>query len=173
MNEAYSTALHSLSAAGWAVELGERCALPAAIRARYGWLPESHVRFLEETRSVVSADGQAWFVTALDLSKLSDSAFAWNEWELQSLEAAGGATAMLRGIVNFWDRHFPLVHTVEDGYGYFALGNPELHVVQGGEPEFEQPDIVANTIQVFFEHLTAAGSNRIAQSFRKHARGAI
>ena len=87
----------------------------------------------------------AWFLCQPDYDGTSDSAYRWNEFELQSLEAAEGDDDWRREITRFWDRHFPIFLSVKAGYSFLALRLTEPDygaVVYGHEPEYEEVDVI-------------------------------
>lgn len=50
-------------------------------------------------------------------------------------------------------KKLPIVMSVNDGYSFYAidLSNDKGAIVRGYEPEFEEVEKVANTIEDFFE----------------------
>ncbi len=101
---------------------------------------------------VCRSDEKLWLLTVQDFCGETNSMFAWNEWELQSIEAAEDDDDWIKQIRSFWDRHLPLAHSVEDGYAYFAL-KPDHSIVFGREPEFEETEPVAAIFSQFLEGL--------------------
>jgi hypothetical protein len=115
MNSNHHDLLNTLRASGWRIELFERRQpLPAEIVDRYPWMPPDYRAFAEETKIACSADEKAWLLTALDFTGQSDSAFGWNEWERQSLEAAGDSGAAKRQVELFWRSHLPILRESPD-----------------------------------------------------------
>jgi Uma2 family endonuclease len=53
-------------------------------------------------------DETAWFLCENDFNGVSDSAYRWNEFETQSLEAAEGDELWKTQILDFWRYHFPI-----------------------------------------------------------------
>jgi hypothetical protein len=84
---------------------------------------------------VCSPDEKAWLLTEADFAGTSGSAYAWNEWEQQSLEAAGSDEAWKATIVSFWDDHLSILFSTRSGYAFFALEKDGLGVVYGEKPE--------------------------------------
>lgn len=140
----------------WKVEpTGQPVTTPAVIQKRYAWIP-SDVRDAIVAFDAFSNPGDtAWFLTHRDYSGASDSAYAWNEWELQCLSAAKGDKEWESSISRFWDEHFPILLSVKSGYGFFALRRSDSFVVAGAEPEFEEVQVVAGS---YLELLKALGS---------------
>ncbi len=133
--------------------------LPEGIAQRYDWLPDSVMAFLAGVKSAVSVDEKSWFVTSSVLAANSDSAFRWNQWELDSLSASGddaagndtagddaasNDAAGIAEIVRFWDQHFPVLLSVKNSYSYLAV-RPDGKIVHGNEPEYEQTSDVAES----------------------------
>jgi len=106
-------------------------------------------------KEVVSADDTCWLLTVQDYAGRSDSAFAWNEWELCSLDAAAEDLEWINQIKSFWDRHLPIAISVSGGYSYYAL-KEDGTVVSGIEPDFEETSFVASSYAEFIAHLVRA-----------------
>ena len=88
-------------------------------------------------------DEAVWLLGARHYRQDSEYAFAWNEWERLSLEAADGDPAWQERIRAFWDRHLPIANSVRTGYAYVAFSLDEACFVVGREPEFEETRRVA------------------------------
>lgn len=139
MRKQYKNVLDDLASKGWDVRLRSiPLALPDSVRLRYDWIPNDVRQFVEEIDTVVSPDDKAWFVTSTEVSGENGSAFSWNQWELDSLEAAGHDIPRQDRIRAFWDQHFPVMMSVKDGYAYFAIRKQDLAIVCGEEPEYEE-----------------------------------
>ena len=76
-----------------------------------------------------------------------------NEFELLSLEAAMDDESWKSEITRWWDSYLPIVLSVENGYSFYAidLTNDKGAIVHGYEPEFEEVEKVANTLEEFLE----------------------
>jgi hypothetical protein len=148
MNAALAKAIEGLRNVDWRIEsLQQGEPLPAEILTRYAWFPADYRAFVETTKLAVSPSEQAWLLTVWDYSKLSDSAYAWNAWELQSLDAAGDDPQWRESIRRFWDAHLPIFTSVKSGYVYFAVQRDSLRIVCGQEPEYEETTQVADSIE--------------------------
>lgn len=144
---------------GWHVELfQQRRQLPLPIVERYPWLPPDYLELIEEAKLISSPDEKAWFLTVADFSGESDSAFAWNEWERQSLEAADGDEAWKRRIVAYWNSHCPILMSVKSGYAYFAIEQSSMRVVAGEAPEYEECSVLASSVRELVHLITTADS---------------
>lgn len=148
MNILLPTFAEGMRKRGWQVAGDPRNqSIPNEVASRYPWLPEQVCRILREFSAVVSPDEKTWFVTATEIRGESGSAFAWNEWEAQSLAVAEGDEEWSRVILAFWDRHFPILLTVADHYAYLAVRKDGIAIVGGDEPEFEETVDVAESFE--------------------------
>lgn len=144
-----------LAEVGWTVErLSRKRALPMSVVARYPSMPLNYRQFAESFGNVSSPGDRAWLVTS-EVFCGSGSAFAWNEWELQSLAAAGDDRTLVPRIGQFWDRHLPVVMSVKSGYAHFSLDLETMTVVQGEEPEYEDVSRVASSVDELFQSMAA------------------
>ncbi len=150
----------ALTSAGWNLRIASESGnLPPEILARYPALPSALSQFLGEIELCVNSDDTAWFLTPREFEGSSESAFAWNEFELMSLEAAEGDPSLEAEVSAFWDAHFPFLLSVRDGYSFFAVslkGPRRGAVVHGREPEFESVSMVASTFPAFLKQIAAA-----------------
>ena len=158
-----STALSKLRHAGWRVEqVATTTPLPPHVVARYEWLPVNTRHFFEGLAEASSPDQKAWLLSASDFIGSSASAYAWNEWEVQSLAAAIGDQKWMERIRGFWSQHFPILMSVKSGYAFLAIERQSLGVVVGEEPEFEETSPLAGSIDECLQ-LMAAGDSRLAR----------
>ena len=147
----YEAILNRLVQMGWTVDrLPQPKPLPEEILKRYPAIPADYRELIESLGLVTSPERTAWLVTGGIISGECKIAFAWNEWEIQSLDAAGKDGAWATSIRQFWDHHFPLLMSVKSGYAYFALDLTASNVVQGEEPEYEEVSPLAPTIAEMF-----------------------
>ncbi|HWB06458.1 MAG TPA: hypothetical protein VG796_25765 [Verrucomicrobiales bacterium] len=155
MNSDVESAIQNLASSGWRIiknDAGD--SLPTQITERYPWIPKEVSDVLFNLREAVSPDETVWLLGGPDYSGTSDSSFAWNEWEQMSIEAADGDQEWIARITAFWNEHFPVAHSVGDGYAYFAL-TPNGSVVTGREPEFEEPSPFAPGFTEFLLNLAS------------------
>jgi hypothetical protein len=157
MNQEFLESLRLLSRKGWDVQLRVTPAnFPGDVIQRYSWCPDGVREFVENTDAVIAPNQKSWFLTSSEFAASSDSAFRWNQWEVDCLEAADSDPEWQAEIVCFWDRHFPLMLSLKSGYAYFAIRQEDLVIVAGEEPEFEGTAIIATS---FPEFLTMVSSN--------------
>jgi hypothetical protein len=147
--------------AGWRLKRCEtRVSIPPQVAARYPRIPTDYLAFIETTERAVSPDEKAWIVTSSVFHGATDIAYAWNEWESQSLEACSDDESLAEDIKHFWDIHCTLIMSVNSGYSFLALNTETLQVVQGEEPEYEDASVIAATLDDLFQYVTS-GDPRI------------
>lgn len=139
-----------LRAAGWATT-------PPATSSQddlpmLAGFPRDVATWVSSFSSLVSPDEMVWFLSAQDYAGKSDGAFAWNEMELISRDAAMTHEQEI-SVRQFWSHHLPVLLSVRDGYSYVAVRADGV-VVYGEEPEFEEVEVVAPSFASF---LDAAG----------------
>ena len=156
MNPPIRKALEELSAVGWRCAFHTQKGLPEELLARYPWLPGDVTETLAELQEAVHPDDTLWLLTAADYRSEGDAEFAWNEWEVLSVEAASPDEAWMAEIRTFWDGHFPVALSVGDGYGYYAVTRDGA-VVFGEEPEFEDTVPFAGSYGEFIARLSSMG----------------
>jgi len=156
--EYYTNVLDQLTQGGWSVEsLSQREPFLADVAKRYPGLPDDYKAFTEECGLIASARDTAWLVTTRVVAGRADVAYAWNEWEVQSLDAADGDVDWQQRITQFWDRHFPVLMSVKDGYAYCALDLGTFQVVRGEEPEYEATVPIAGSLLELLQLLASGG----------------
>jgi len=131
-----------------------------SIISRYKAIPDEYISFLSAVKQCVSPSEKTWFLCEDEYNNRSDDAFAWNEFELLSLEAAMNDETWKSEITAWWDNFLPIVMSVHGGYSFYAIDlNDEIgSIVRGTEPEFEEVDKVAHN---FEEFLNLIMSNRV------------
>ena len=149
MNSELKQAVLELSNIGWDIKL-HSCpiALPDDIALRYPWMQRAVASLISEIELASKRNGKLWILSSLDFRGESDSAYVWNECEIQSLAAAQGDNKWAAEIATFWDGHFPIAFSVEDDYAFYAL-KPDQTVVFGRAPEFEETAFFSNSYLEF------------------------
>ncbi|QXZ11069.1 hypothetical protein KUF54_07760 [Comamonas sp. Y33R10-2] len=90
---------------------------------RYPQIPPEYLDFLQRFVKLKTPDETTWFNSTQDFNgDTLTSEFAWNEFELLSLEALAGDTPSQSMIRDFWNAHLPIVLSVRHSYAYFAIG---------------------------------------------------
>ncbi|MBC2580558.1 SMI1/KNR4 family protein [Clostridium sp. DJ247] len=127
--------------------------LDNSILSRYKQIPNDYLEFLKMVKQCISPSEKTWFICENEYNNDSDIAFKWNEFELLSLEAAEQDEEWKSEITGWWEKHLPIVMSVDDGYSFYAidLTNDIGAVVQGYEPEFEEVEKIASNVEEFFE----------------------
>ncbi len=156
MTDLCRSAAESLHAVGWAYEppLSPDGGVPSALRAA----PGAAIRWVSSFSLLSSADETTWFWSGEDYSSGPERAFAWNELEQLSIQAAitnDEAAAVSR----FWSRHVPILLSVRDGYEYLAVRDDGA-VVHGAEPEFEDASVVWSRFEDLLEYIVESPPRR-------------
>ncbi len=140
----------------------EETALPNVLTQRYQTLPASLSVWIQVVQTLVAPHGQAWFLTGRDYREHDhaavadrEAAFAWNEWESMSLEAAIDDADWQQQIRSFWERYVPIVIIVQPEYAFYAIDthSGDGAVIYGREPEFEQSEEVASSFEEFLQRI--------------------
>lgn len=123
------------------------------VTGRYKVIPYEYIEFLKQIKQCISSSEKSWFLCEEEYNGKSDIAFKWNEFEILSLEAAEDDIEWKSEIENWWDRYFPILMSVNNGYSFYAIDteNEKGTVVCGYEPEFEEVHIVADTFIEFLD----------------------
>jgi len=138
VTELHRRATGCLQEAGWTREQPRPTedTLPSALRTA----PETMIRWVSSFSKMSSSDDTVWFLSRDDYSARTDSAFAWNELEQMSIQAATTDDEAI-AVSRFWQRHLPILLSVRHGYEYLAVRDDGA-VVHGTEPEFEDAVVV-------------------------------
>ena len=117
---------------------------------RYPNVAPEYLQFLQSFSRLQTEDGTRWFNSVQDFNgesaESAESAFAWNEFELQSLQAFDCDEAGQQQVRSFWDAHLPILLSVQGHYSYVALGVATHNwgqVFAGEEPEYEEAQCIA------------------------------
>lgn len=133
-------------------------------------LPQSFVGFLEHIDFCANADDTAWFLTEDDYNGATEASFAWNEFEIISIEAADGDPDLLRSINHFWRQHIPILLSVKSGYAFIAISlakNDYGRIVTGHEPEFEDVSEICSSFDELLDLIEAMFSNMNGSTLSK------
>lgn len=136
---------------GWNISVSGKSPLPDSILQRYR-IPLEWLAFIENLTICEDSSTETWFLTPADYFEKADG-FQWNEFEQQSLEAAGTDVLLQKEITSYWDTHLPIILSVKDGYSYYAINVENGKVVVGYEPEYEESDVVAADFYEFIERV--------------------
>ncbi|MFE4571738.1 SMI1/KNR4 family protein [Paenibacillus chitinolyticus] len=138
---------------GWDIteKSGFQLNLDSGIVSRYKEIPNEYLNFLSVVQKCMTPNEKTWFNCEDEFNNSSDSEFKWNEYELLSLEAAVNDDSWKSEITAWWDHYLPIVMSVDGGYSFYAidLTHDKGAIVRGYEPEFEEVDKVANTLEEF------------------------
>jgi len=123
---------------------------------RYPRIPSDYLDFLLKTEDCANNKNTAWFNTVSDFNEQNseNSAFAWNEFEIQSLEVFEGDQEEQEVIHTFWNQYIPFLLSVEGEYSYFSICvTPDDlgKIFFGAEPEYEEPTLIADSFTAFIE----------------------
>ncbi len=136
----------------WNIDLNiEKAELPDNIKERYT-VPDKWYSFISCIGKCENSTAEKWFLTPSDYqTKEDDEGFRWNEFEIMSLEWTDNDSC----VKEYWDKHLPIVMSVEDGYAYYAINTDNGTVVEGCGPEFEEPSVVAESFEAFINKIIA------------------
>lgn len=123
------------------------------VALRYKGISGEYIELLKRVKQLISPNEKTWFLCEDEYNGNSDIAFKWNEFELLSLEVAEGDDEWKAEIISWWDKKLPIVMSVDGEYSFYAidLSNNKGSIVKGYEPEFEEAEEVASSIDEFFE----------------------
>ncbi len=117
---------------------------------KYHFLDDTYLNFISKVTRCSNEAHTVWFNCISEYIGDSEIVFRWNEFEAMSLDAAEGDNDWKEDIKYFWNNNIPIIMSVENGYSYYALNN-EGRVVYGFEPEFEEPQIIADSFDKFIK----------------------
>ena len=123
------------------------------VALRYKSISSEYIELLKRVKQLISSSEKTWFLCEDEYNGNSDITFKWNEFELLSLEVAEDNDEWKLEIISWWDEKLPIVMSVDGGYSFYAidLSNNKGTIVKGYEPEFEEVEEVASSIEEFFE----------------------
>jgi hypothetical protein len=159
MPELVDAFIEAASSAGWRLERRDSSRpvqLPTQLIVRLGPLPDSYRTFLSEVAVAANADGGVWFLCEDDYRRRDPEGFTWDEIEAMSILRATHE-AEREAIVDFWDRHLPIMMAPDGDYDYLAIAlDPERRgtVVHGYAPDWENATQVADSFEQWLSMLT-------------------
>lgn len=141
---------------GWKVALRNegKLELGDEFNARYPNIPEDYLEFLKRVALCTNSAENVWFLVEGDYNGTAEAAFAWNEFEMMSLEAAASDENLSEETRRFWREHLPFMLSVHSDYAYLALcvsGDEYGAVVAGYALEFEEPSKVCDSFVEFID----------------------
>lgn len=156
MTELFPSAIECVQEAGWTYEppTSSDDGVPSALHRA----PETVIRWVSSFSLLSNSDETVWFLSRDDYSTGAEGAFAWNECEQLSIQAAmtdDEAVAVSR----FWKRHLPILLSVRNGYEYLAVRDDGA-VVHGTEPEFEEAVVVFSQFEDLLRYITTRPARR-------------
>lgn len=137
----------------WDINENNAVNLCSQVIDRYKAIPYEYLEFLKQIKQCISSNEKSWFLCEDEYNGKSDIAFKWNEFESLSLEATEDDVEWKNEIQKWWDRYFPILMSVNNGYSFYAIDTEDEKgsIVYGSEPEFEEVDIVADTFMEFLD----------------------
>ncbi|WP_091037506.1 hypothetical protein [Microbacterium oxydans] len=156
MTELFRRATGCLEEAGWTGEppLSTEDGVPSALRTA----PDTVIRWVSSFSQLSNADETGWFLSRHDYSTGAEDAFAWNEFEQLSIQAATTGDELV-AVSRFWKRHLPILLSVRNGYEYLAVRDDGA-VVHGTEPEFEEAVVAFSHFEDLLRYIIARPAAR-------------
>ena len=155
MNKSCSDFISWIENNGWNITCKSETELKLNynIVSRYKDISQSYIEFLKRVKQCIAPSQKAWFVCEDEYNNNSEIAFKWNEFELLSLKAAENNEKWKAEIISWWDKYLPIVMSVNGGYSFYAIDLIDNigSIVHGFEPEFEEAEKIANSVEEFFE----------------------
>ena len=141
---------------GWRIEeQSDIIPLPSIINNRYSNIPLSWKDFISRLTLCCNQSETVWFLTPNDFLQKPEEQFQWNELELQSIESADEDQEIKEYVISYWDKHMPIIMSVDGEYSYYAINMENGNVVYGYEPEYEESTIAAANFNSFIEKVMA------------------
>ncbi|WP_417506212.1 hypothetical protein [Microbacterium sp.] len=156
MTELFRRATGCLQESGWMYEPppSTEDGVPSALHTA----PEPVIRWVSSFSQLSNADETVWFLSRHDYSTGAEDAFAWNEFEQLSIQAATTDDELV-AVARFWERHLPILLSVRGGYEYLAVRDDGA-VVHGTEPEFEEAVVVFSHFEDLLRYIIARPAAR-------------
>ncbi|WP_262001192.1 hypothetical protein [Microbacterium sp. Mcb102] len=156
MTELFRRATGCLQEAGWTCEppLSTEDGVPSALLTA----PDTVAGWASSFSQLSNADETVWFLSRHDYSTGTEDAFAWNEFEQLSIQAATTDDELV-AVARFWERHLPILLSVRGGYEYLAVRDDGA-VVHGTEPEFEEAAVAFSHFEDLLRYIIARPAAR-------------
>ncbi len=137
----------------WEINENDTVNLCNEVIGRYKVIPYEYLEFIKQIKQCISSSKKSWLICEEEYNGKSDIAFKWNDFEILSLEAAENDLEWKSEIKNWWNRYFPILMSVNNGYSFYAIDTEDEKgaIVYGSEPEFEEVDIVADNFMEFLD----------------------
>jgi SMI1 / KNR4 family (SUKH-1) len=125
-----------------------------AIDGKFAKTNNDLIPFIKSFNTLANEEDNTWYIPLEDYLKEDETeGFAWNEFEVESLEYAEDES-QITAIKNFWNNHLPFMMNVKNGYAYLAIvlnGEDKGKIVSGNEPEYEETVTIASSLDEFFD----------------------
>lgn len=156
MTDLFRRATGCLQEAGWTCEpsLSTEDGVASALHTA----PETVVDWASSFSQLSNGDETVWFLSRHDYSTGTEDAFAWNEFEQLSIQAATTDDELV-AVARFWERHLPILLSVRGGYEYLAVRDDGA-VVHGTEPEFEEAAVAFSHFEDLLRYIIARPAAR-------------
>jgi hypothetical protein len=169
LSEELSQFVQSLGAAGWKIIVRQQPMpqLNVDFRLRYPTIPVDYAEFLSNVAFCANKDETAWFLCEDDFNRIGSSAFRWDEFEAQSLEAAGSDEQWRSQIRDFWNWHLPIALSLKSDYAFLCMALSEDDygaIAYGYEPEYESVQKLCDNFSELLNLLVAVLEGKITPS---------
>lgn len=159
--EAFEKFLKAAEKCGWIIEKGNgEIHLPS----QYKNIPEDYKRIIRDYARISNFEENCWFILNEDLTCSDPDVFAWDTFQKMSLEACEDEEKRAE-ISAWWDDHFPIAMCVGGDYCYYAIELSTGRIVEGWEPEFEEVNICAESLEEFFSNIVDDGNILLGDLF--------
>lgn len=146
--------LEALKALQWNIstdKLPDNFRVEDIANGRMQYTPKEFQEFINLFSMCANREDTVWFLSAKDYQNTDESAFAWNEFEKQSLEYAENDNERNK-VSEFWKTHLPFLISVKNGYEYLAIGIAKHNlgnIYRGYEPIYEETELIASSFSEF------------------------
>lgn len=111
--------------------------------------------FINSYNLLANKTDDVWYLSIKDyITKENDNEeFSWNDFEVESLEYADTKEEEKK-IKSFWENHLPLLLSVKESYAFIGIIISQQNkgkIVFGREPEYEDIEVIADSLEDFFK----------------------